>query len=64
MYGCILEDDNLMKANILSKRAQFIVRVKLLLQELHFVDSSTMIGLIRTYVTFLDNQPIAGALVH
>ena len=38
-----------MKADILSKRAQFIARVNSLLQELHFVDSSTMIGLIRTY---------------
>ena len=49
--GCILESDNSMRANILSKRSQFIARVNSLLQELHFVDSSTMIKLIRSYTT-------------
>ena len=49
--GCILENDNSMRADILSKRSQFIAKVNSLLQELHFVDSSTMIGLIRTYAT-------------
>ena len=49
--GCILEDDNLMRADIPSKQAQLIAKVNSLLQKLYFVDSSTMIGIIRTYVT-------------
>ena len=44
--GCILEDDNLMRADILSKRAQFIAKVNSLIQELHLVESSTMIGML------------------
>ena len=49
--GCVLEENNSMKTDILSKRSQFIARVNSLIQELHFVDSSIMVGLIRTYAT-------------
>ena len=51
--GCILETDNSMRADMLSKRCQFIGKVNSLLQEFHFVDPKTMIKLICTYaITF------------
>ena len=49
--GCILETNNSMKLDMLSKRGQFISKVNSLLQEFHFVDPKIMIKFICTYAT-------------
>ena len=47
--GCILEQDNSMKMDIAAKRGQFIGKINSLLQEFHFVDSTTLIKLVDTF---------------
>ena len=43
--GCILDADNSMKSDILSKRGQFVGKVNSLLQEFHSVGSDRLIRL-------------------
>ena len=47
--GSILESDCSMKSDIVSKKGQFVGRMNSLLQEFHFLDSSTMIKLVTSY---------------
>ena len=49
--GCILELDNLMKADLIQKRGQFIGKANSLLQEFHYVSPQTMFRLIDTYAS-------------
>ena len=49
--GNILQSDNSMSKDCTVKRGQFIGKVNSLMQEFHFVDSSTMMKLLNIYVT-------------
>ena len=49
--GNILESDNSMRSDILSKRGKFIGKVNSLLQEFSYVDSHVMVRILEIYVT-------------
>ena len=56
--GCILDADNSMKTDILSKRGQFVGKVNSLFQEFHSVSSDTLLKLIWTYATSFYGLPL------
>ena len=47
--GCILEQDNSMKMDVVSKRGKFIGKINSLFQEFHFLDHTTLLKIIDSF---------------